>query len=121
MQLITQFAIAGLFLLSGLSFVTALPQPVDDVLAKKATTTAKTTSTTSSYPTPDVPIGAGGGAFATRQGRMFQIQSKTQFFAGIPSQRLREKHAQLIFGKVRIRGGLVISKATLMLIMSLPI
>ena len=32
-------------------------------------------------PAPTVPLG-GGGPFATRQGRMFNIQSKTQFFAG---------------------------------------
>ena len=41
-----------------------------------------TLSSTATYPTPTVPIGAGGGPFATVQGRMFQIQSKTQYFAG---------------------------------------
>ena len=45
-------------------------------------TTTSATSTASGCPAPTVPLG-GGGPFATVQGRMFQIQSKTQFFAGI--------------------------------------
>ncbi len=45
---------------------------------------SSTTSTASGCPAPTVPLG-GGGPFATVQGRMFQIQSKTQFFAGIAS------------------------------------
>ena len=40
------------------------------------------TSPTSAYPKPTVPIGTGGGPFATVDGRLFQIQSKTQYFAG---------------------------------------
>ena len=58
--------------------------------AKSSTITPKSTakvssvlSSTATYPAPTVPIGAGGGPFATRQGRLFQIQSKTQYFAGI--------------------------------------
>ena len=46
------------------------------------TKTSFTLSSTATYPTPTVPIGAGGGPFATVQGRMFQIQSKIQYFAG---------------------------------------
>lgn len=42
-----------------------------------------TLSSTTTYPTPTVPIGAGGGPLATVNGRMFQIQSKTQYFAGM--------------------------------------
>ena len=52
-----------------------------------STTTSKAktsaTSTASGCPAPTVPLG-GGGPFATVRGRMFQIQSKVQFFAGIP-------------------------------------
>ncbi|CAD6567956.1 MAG: hypothetical protein ASARMPREDX12_000851 [Alectoria sarmentosa] len=46
------------------------------------TKVSSTLSSSATYPTPTVPIGAGGGPFATVEGRMFQIQSKTQFFAG---------------------------------------
>ena len=77
MKFFDRFAVTCLLSFSTLHTVNARPQAVD-VLHKRATTTSSSTS----YPTPTVPIGAGGGAFATVQGRLFQIQSKTQYFAG---------------------------------------
>ena len=74
MLLIKQLAIAGLCLFSELNLTSALPHPAED-LEKRATTT------TSAYPTPTVPLG-NGGPIATRSGRMFNIQSKVQYFAG---------------------------------------
>ncbi len=81
-----------------------------------AKTSSTTSSTTSSYPTPTVPIGAGGGPFATVQGRMFQIQSKTQFFAGKYCNDII--HTELIVHQVQTHGGLAISRITPTLIMS---
>lgn len=52
-------------------------------VALSTTKISSTLSSTATYPTPTVPIGAEGGPFATVEGRMFQIQSKTQYFAGM--------------------------------------
>lgn len=92
MKFTNVIGLAGALLLPQLHSVAAFPKPITDVadlLNKRATTTAMpTTSPTPastralSCPTPTVPLG-NGGAFATRQGRMFQIQSKTQYFAGM--------------------------------------
>ncbi|KAL6715317.1 hypothetical protein ACLMJK_007582 [Lecanora helva] len=81
MKLLIRVALTTLLLVSSLDSVTALPhgQSLEDVLDKRATT-ARATPT--ACPTPTVPIGAGGGPLATRSGRLFQIQSKTQYFAG---------------------------------------
>ena len=51
--------------------------------SKVALSTTQVSSTLSAtYPTPTVPIGAAAEPFATVDGRMFQTQSKTQYFAG---------------------------------------
>lgn len=62
------------------SIVTSKSSSIVTVSTTKASSTLSSSAT---YPTPTVPIGAGGGPFATVEGRMFQIQSKTQYFAGI--------------------------------------
>ena len=40
-------------------------------------------SPTSLYPQPTVPIGTSKDPFVSVDGRLFQIQSKTEYFAGI--------------------------------------
>ena len=71
------------FLFCIFRLVAARPQPAGVLLQQRASISATPSKTTAtSYPTPTVPIGAGGGPFATVSGRMFNIQSKTQFFAG---------------------------------------
>ena len=67
-----------------------IPPKSSTVTSKSSSTAAlcttkvsSTLASTATYPTPTVPIGAGGGPFATVQGRLFQIQSKTQYFAGM--------------------------------------
>ena len=85
----------------------------------KTTSKARTTpatSTASGCPAPTVPLG-GGGPFATVQGRMFQIQSKTQFFAGIAPYCSYDR-PPLTFREERILGGSVNFKAILMSITS---
>lgn len=102
MNLFTSLAMFGCYMLFHLVVVNCAPAP--NGAPKGITTTTKTSTTTSksssavilsttkisstlsstaTYPTPTVPIGAGGGPFATVEGRMFQIQSKTQYFAGM--------------------------------------
>ena len=108
MKLLTSFAVIGLALLSEIQVVLGAPTTTyktpkhtstPNHTSKTSKTTAKHTSSSSSAkvtitsatskplvsptacPAPTVPLG-GGGPFATIQGRMFNIQSKTQFFAG---------------------------------------
>lgn len=113
MQFFTLFAIVGLAVLFELP--SALGAPTTTCKTPKSTSTPKhtpkasatrtkhtpssssakvtITSATSNAlvspiacPAPTVPLG-GGGPFATTQGRMFNIQSQTQFFAGRTTSR----------------------------------
>lgn len=105
MKLLTSFAVIGLALLSEIlgAPTTTCKTPnytsTPKHTSKTLKTTAKHTSSSSSAkvtitsatskplvspiacPAPTVSLG-GGGPFATIQGRMFNIQSETQFFAG---------------------------------------
>lgn len=83
MKHLKSLALTSALYLSQSYSVAALPHPIANNAELDERGLARIP--TLSCPKPSVPLG-GGGPFATRQGRMFQIQSKTQFFAGMRSR-----------------------------------